>query len=108
MSTSPVCTLLPQELLKRTTLETQKLELMTEVSSLKLKLTAVERDHRDNEVPTRPYDVAEVELKFSAAPAAGCHVMRASGSRKPPGHCFKVTEAGLTPLEDSDVSRGSG
>ncbi|KAM6896209.1 liprin-beta-1-like isoform 2-T3 [Lycodopsis pacificus] len=41
--------LLQQELLKRTTLETQKLELMTEVSSLKLKLTAVERDHRDNE-----------------------------------------------------------
>ena len=39
-----------QELLNRTALETQKLELMTEVSSLKLKLTAVERDHRDNEV----------------------------------------------------------
>ncbi|XP_068573312.1 liprin-beta-1 isoform X2 [Cebidichthys violaceus] len=41
--------LLQQELLNRTALETQKLELMTEVSSLKLKLTAVERDHRDNE-----------------------------------------------------------
>ncbi|XP_019132468.2 liprin-beta-1 isoform X3 [Larimichthys crocea] len=41
--------LLQQELLNRSTLETQKLELMTEVSSLKLKLTAVERDHRDNE-----------------------------------------------------------
>ncbi|XP_049422783.1 liprin-beta-1 [Epinephelus fuscoguttatus] len=41
--------LLQQELLNRTTLETQKLELMTEVSSLKLKLTAVERDHRDSE-----------------------------------------------------------
>uniref|UniRef100_A0A8C3B174 PPFIA binding protein 1 n=1 Tax=Cyclopterus lumpus TaxID=8103 RepID=A0A8C3B174_CYCLU len=37
------------ELSNRTTLETQKLELMTEVSSLRLKLTAVERDHRDNE-----------------------------------------------------------
>ncbi|XP_032362869.1 liprin-beta-1-like, partial [Etheostoma spectabile] len=37
--------LLQQELLNRTTLETQKLELMTEVSSLKLKLAA----HRDNE-----------------------------------------------------------
>lgn len=36
--------------MNRTALETQKLELMTEVSSLKLKLTAVERDHRDNEV----------------------------------------------------------
>uniref|UniRef100_A0A668A0A0 PPFIA binding protein 1a n=1 Tax=Myripristis murdjan TaxID=586833 RepID=A0A668A0A0_9TELE len=42
--------LLQQELLNRTALETQKLELMTEVSSLKLKLTAVERDHRDTEV----------------------------------------------------------
>ncbi|XP_071358022.1 liprin-beta-1-like isoform X2 [Trachinotus anak] len=41
--------LLQQELLNRSALETQKLELMTEVSSLKLKLTAVERDHRDNE-----------------------------------------------------------
>lgn len=40
----------PQELLNRTALETQKLELMTEVSSLKLKLTALERDHRGNEV----------------------------------------------------------
>lgn len=39
-----------QELLNRSELETQKLELMTEVSSLKLKLTAVERDHRDTEV----------------------------------------------------------
>ncbi|XP_051812766.1 liprin-beta-1 isoform X1 [Acanthochromis polyacanthus] len=41
--------LLQQELLNRSALETQKLELMTEVSSLKLKLTAVERDHKDNE-----------------------------------------------------------
>ncbi|AWO98216.1 putative liprin-beta-1-like [Scophthalmus maximus] len=41
--------LLQQELVNRTALETQKLELLTEVSGLKLKLTAVERDHRDNE-----------------------------------------------------------
>ncbi|KAM7367258.1 hypothetical protein PAMP_015173 [Pampus punctatissimus] len=41
--------LLQQELLNRTALETQKLELITEVSSLKLKLTGVERDHRDSE-----------------------------------------------------------
>nr|XP_020469298.1 liprin-beta-1-like isoform X2 [Monopterus albus] len=41
--------LLQQELVNRTALETQKLELMTEVSSLKLKLTAVERDHQDSE-----------------------------------------------------------
>uniref|UniRef100_A0AAQ5WX69 SAM domain-containing protein n=1 Tax=Amphiprion ocellaris TaxID=80972 RepID=A0AAQ5WX69_AMPOC len=52
---SSICSLLRvcvalQELLNRSALETQKLELMTEVSSLKLKLTAVERDHKDNEV----------------------------------------------------------
>ncbi|XP_068442789.1 liprin-beta-1 isoform X2 [Clinocottus analis] len=41
--------LLQQELLNRSTLETQKLELLAEVSSLRLKLTAVDRDHRDSE-----------------------------------------------------------
>ncbi|XP_077357493.1 liprin-beta-1-like isoform X2 [Festucalex cinctus] len=41
--------LLQKELLTRSALETQKLELMTEVSALKLKLSTVERDHRDNE-----------------------------------------------------------
>ncbi|XP_063073515.1 liprin-beta-1-like isoform X2 [Engraulis encrasicolus] len=41
--------MLQQELVGRSTLETQKLELMTEVSSLKLKLTAVERDRRETE-----------------------------------------------------------
>uniref|UniRef100_A0A8C8LSI0 SAM domain-containing protein n=1 Tax=Oncorhynchus tshawytscha TaxID=74940 RepID=A0A8C8LSI0_ONCTS len=40
---------LQQEFLTRSTLETQKLELMTEVSSLKLKLTTVSRDRRDSE-----------------------------------------------------------
>lgn len=47
----------PQELLNRTALETQKLELMTEVSSLKLKLSTVERDHRGNEVEHLPRNV---------------------------------------------------
>ena len=36
--------------MSRTALETHKLELMTEVSSLKLKLVAMERDKRDSEV----------------------------------------------------------
>uniref|UniRef100_A0A4W5Q881 PPFIA binding protein 1a n=1 Tax=Hucho hucho TaxID=62062 RepID=A0A4W5Q881_9TELE len=40
---------LQRELLTRSTLETQKLELMTEVSSLKLKLTTVARARRDSE-----------------------------------------------------------
>uniref|UniRef100_A0AAQ6A261 SAM domain-containing protein n=1 Tax=Amphiprion ocellaris TaxID=80972 RepID=A0AAQ6A261_AMPOC len=59
---SSICSLLRvcvalQELLNRSALETQKLELMTEVSSLKLKLTAVERDHKDNEVDPCPENV---------------------------------------------------
>uniref|UniRef100_A0A8B9HKG1 PPFIA binding protein 1a n=1 Tax=Astyanax mexicanus TaxID=7994 RepID=A0A8B9HKG1_ASTMX len=42
--------LLQQELLSRSTLETQKLELLTEISSLKLKLATVDRDNRESEV----------------------------------------------------------
>ncbi|XP_025025791.1 liprin-beta-1 isoform X8 [Python bivittatus] len=41
--------MLQQELLSRTSLETQKLDLMAEVSNLKLKLTAVEKDRLDCE-----------------------------------------------------------
>ncbi|KAJ8374088.1 hypothetical protein SKAU_G00046680 [Synaphobranchus kaupii] len=39
--------MLQQELLSRTSLETQKLDLMAEVSNLKLKLTSVENDRLD-------------------------------------------------------------
>uniref|UniRef100_A0AAR2KHI6 SAM domain-containing protein n=1 Tax=Pygocentrus nattereri TaxID=42514 RepID=A0AAR2KHI6_PYGNA len=39
--------LLQQELLSRSALETQKLELLTEISSLKLKLATVERENRE-------------------------------------------------------------
>ncbi|XP_053833438.1 liprin-beta-1 isoform X2 [Vidua macroura] len=41
--------MLQQELLSRTTLETQKLDLMAEISTLKLKLTSVEKDRLDFE-----------------------------------------------------------
>ncbi|XP_040291875.1 liprin-beta-1 isoform X13 [Bufo bufo] len=41
--------MLQQELLSRTSLETQKLDLMAEISTLKLKLTAVEKDRSDYE-----------------------------------------------------------
>ncbi|KAM5169929.1 liprin-beta-1 [Mantella aurantiaca] len=41
--------MLQQELLSRTSLETQKLDLMAEISTLKLKLTAVEKDRSDFE-----------------------------------------------------------
>uniref|UniRef100_A0A8C7K7N6 PPFIA binding protein 1 n=1 Tax=Oncorhynchus kisutch TaxID=8019 RepID=A0A8C7K7N6_ONCKI len=64
---------LQQEFLTRSTLETQKLELMTEVSSLKLKLTTVARDRRDSEVhgcimgidsPSQRYHVFGRYLEF--------------------------------------------
>ncbi|XP_048222716.1 liprin-beta-1 isoform X10 [Perognathus longimembris pacificus] len=41
--------MLQQELLSRTSLETQKLDLMAEISNLKLKLTAMEKDRLDYE-----------------------------------------------------------
>ncbi|KAM9311470.1 liprin-beta-1 [Gastrophryne carolinensis] len=41
--------MLQQELLSRTALETQKLDLMAEISTLKLKLAAVEKDRTDFE-----------------------------------------------------------
>lgn len=41
--------MLQQELLSRTSLETQKLDLMAEISNLKIKLTAVEKDRLDYE-----------------------------------------------------------
>uniref|UniRef100_A0A3Q3N4N3 PPFIA binding protein 1a n=1 Tax=Labrus bergylta TaxID=56723 RepID=A0A3Q3N4N3_9LABR len=46
--------------------QTQKLELMTEVSSLKLKLTAVERDHKDNELFSPPQGLYQevTDLRF--------------------------------------------
>lgn len=39
-----------KELLGRSALETEKLELLTEVSSLKLKVAAAEGDHRESAV----------------------------------------------------------
>uniref|UniRef100_A0A3B4DI05 SAM domain-containing protein n=1 Tax=Pygocentrus nattereri TaxID=42514 RepID=A0A3B4DI05_PYGNA len=47
--------LLQQELLSRSALETQKLELLTEISSLKLKLATVERENRESEVMVSYY-----------------------------------------------------
>ncbi|XP_045638998.1 liprin-beta-2 isoform X3 [Ursus americanus] len=45
--------MLQQELLSRTSLETQKLDLMTEVSELKLKLVGMEKEQRDQEEKQR-------------------------------------------------------
>ncbi|XP_041910366.1 liprin-beta-1 isoform X5 [Arvicola amphibius] len=62
--------MLQQELLSRTSLETQKLELMAEVSNLKLKLTAVEKDRLDYEDRFRDtegliQEISDLRLKVS-------------------------------------------
>ncbi|XP_016106408.1 liprin-beta-1-like [Sinocyclocheilus grahami] len=56
--------LLQQELLSRSVLETEKLELLTEVSSLKLKLAAAEGDCRESEGLYQ--DVKEMRLQLTS------------------------------------------
>uniref|UniRef100_A0A671QJG0 Liprin-beta-1-like n=1 Tax=Sinocyclocheilus anshuiensis TaxID=1608454 RepID=A0A671QJG0_9TELE len=75
--------LLQQELLSRSVLETEKLELLTEVSSLKLKLAAAEGDCRESEVRSTCFDIhcclsphlypAEGESKTLSARAISCY-----------------------------------
>lgn len=55
--------ILNQELLSRTSLETQKLDLMAEISNLKLKLTSVEKDRLDYEDRFRDTEVSENQRK---------------------------------------------
>lgn len=50
-----------QELLSRTSLETQKLDLMTEVSELKLKLVGMEKEQREQEDKQRKAEVSEYD-----------------------------------------------
>ncbi|XP_030071336.1 liprin-beta-1 isoform X5 [Microcaecilia unicolor] len=62
--------MLQQELLSRTSLETQKLDLITEVSNLKLKLTAVEKDRieyedRFSDTEGLIQEIKELRLKIS-------------------------------------------
>lgn len=49
-----------QELLSRTSLETQKLDLMTEVSELKLKLVGMEKEQREQEEKQRKAEVCVI------------------------------------------------
>ncbi|XP_026065335.1 liprin-beta-1-like [Carassius auratus] len=57
--------LLQQELLSRSALETEKLELLTEVSSLKLKLAAAEGDCRESEGLYQE-DVKDMRLQLTS------------------------------------------
>ncbi|KAM4846134.1 liprin-beta-2 isoform 5-T8 [Thomomys bottae] len=52
-----------KELLSRTSLETQKLDLMTEVSELKLKLVGMEKEQREQEEKQRKAEELLQELK---------------------------------------------
>ncbi|KAF6105591.1 PPFIA binding protein 2 [Phyllostomus discolor] len=62
VSDSEICFCL-QELLSRTSLETQKLDLMTEVSELKLKLVGMEKEQREQEEKQRKAEELLQELK---------------------------------------------
>lgn len=55
--TQSVCVCFIQELMSRTSLETQKLDLMDEVSYLKLKLVSME----ETQTNTHPQDPADTE-----------------------------------------------
>uniref|UniRef100_A0A673HYD7 Liprin-beta-1-like n=1 Tax=Sinocyclocheilus rhinocerous TaxID=307959 RepID=A0A673HYD7_9TELE len=60
--------LLQQELLSRSVLETEKLELLTEVSSLKLKLAAAEGDCRKSEVRSTCLHLTTVKFHRAQSP----------------------------------------
>uniref|UniRef100_A0A8C4I4E5 SAM domain-containing protein n=1 Tax=Dicentrarchus labrax TaxID=13489 RepID=A0A8C4I4E5_DICLA len=103
--------LLQQELLNRSALETQKLELMTEVSSLKLKLTAVERDHRENEglyqeVTDLRFRVTDIEnerlqceKKLKATKVSVCRSLQLAKNKAGPG--FSPPTKANTASDDS-------
>nr|KAF6343476.1 PPFIA binding protein 2 [Pipistrellus kuhlii] len=55
--------MLQQELLSRTSLETQKLDLITEVSDLKLKLVGMEKEQREQEEKQRKAEELLQELR---------------------------------------------
>uniref|UniRef100_A0A8B9ZA86 PPFIA binding protein 1 n=1 Tax=Buteo japonicus TaxID=224669 RepID=A0A8B9ZA86_9AVES len=68
--------MLQQELLSRTSLETQKLDLMAEISTLKLKLTSVEKDRLDYEDRFRDtedliQEINELRLRFPSSLPSG-------------------------------------
>lgn len=72
--------LLQQELLSRSTLEAEKLELLTEISSLKLKLAAAEGDCRECEGLFQ--DVKDLRLKLTSMENERQHYERSLISTK--------------------------
>ncbi|NWU91934.1 LIPB1 protein, partial [Upupa epops] len=87
--------MLQQELLSRTSLETQKLDLMAEISTLKLKLTSVEKDRLDYEDRFRDTEdlIREInELRL--------RVEEMDGERLQYEKKLKTTKDELTALKD--------
>uniref|UniRef100_A0A672KNS0 Liprin-beta-1-like n=1 Tax=Sinocyclocheilus grahami TaxID=75366 RepID=A0A672KNS0_SINGR len=85
--------LLQQELLSRSVLETEKLELLTEVSSLKLKLAAAEGDCRESEGLYQ--DVKEMRLQLTSMEDERQEYDRSLNSTKvrvPHGQDLKIKE----------------
>uniref|UniRef100_A0AAY5EYK6 SAM domain-containing protein n=1 Tax=Electrophorus electricus TaxID=8005 RepID=A0AAY5EYK6_ELEEL len=89
--------LLQQELLSRSSLETQKLELLTEVSSLKLKLATVDRENRESE------DHKIEELQQSLMNYKPVLDMAGSGQRQKGEHLHTAASILQTPHNPNSV-----
>lgn len=62
-----------QELLSRTSLETQKLDLMAEVSDLKIKLVGMEKEQSEYEEKQNKAEVSFFRFLFSSLFIVCCH-----------------------------------
>uniref|UniRef100_A0A673KEV6 Liprin-beta-1-like n=1 Tax=Sinocyclocheilus rhinocerous TaxID=307959 RepID=A0A673KEV6_9TELE len=74
--------LLQQELLSRSALETEKLELLTEVSSLKLKLAAAEGDCRESEVRSTCFSWRRVNRHLEDFRTRPCQKLQTQNGHK--------------------------
>uniref|UniRef100_A0A8D0VBC4 SAM domain-containing protein n=1 Tax=Sus scrofa TaxID=9823 RepID=A0A8D0VBC4_PIG len=76
--------MLQQELLSRTSLETQKLDLLTEVSELKLKLVGMEKEQREQEEKQKKAEVSGRHHVLGGPVLSEAPIGRSS--RHPAGH----------------------
>ncbi|XP_060741260.1 liprin-beta-2b isoform X9 [Tachysurus vachellii] len=88
--------MLQQELLNRTSLETQKLDLMDEVSYLKLKLVSMEEDHNHTDKDDKQHkaEVLEHELRALKAKVDDLENEKSQYERK-----LKATKTEITELQ---------
>ncbi|KAK2500946.1 hypothetical protein MC885_015677, partial [Smutsia gigantea] len=109
--------MLQQELLSRTSLETQKLDLMAEISNLKLKLTAVEKDRLDYEDRFRDteglmQEISDLRLRISEMDSERLQYEKKLKSTKDELACLKEQleekESEVKRLQEKLVSKMKG